>query len=74
MKFQKAERGDILEARKAVKEKCHWNTARPKGGKGCQVLEELQCKKRGKCSFFETTPEFEKRQREFNERLEAVMK
>lgn len=55
--------GDVLKTgkQKPIKEKCHWDTPRPKGGKGCKILDDLQCEKRGRCGFFETTAQFEKR-------------
>ena len=50
------------------KENCHWWS---KGGAtkdGCKLMTSRQCEKNGKCSFYETTIEFQKRQQAFRER------
>lgn len=54
-----------------IKTNCYWCTEEPRPG--CRALTELQCKKKEKCSFFETETDYNKRQKEF-EKLHSVSK
>lgn len=54
-----------MASRVAVKEECIWWKLRVKGQHGCKALTELQCKRKGKCSFFETETEYNERQEDF---------
>jgi hypothetical protein len=46
------------------KRDCHWWVTKPPNQKGCRALTELQCKKKGHCSFYETTCEYNHRMRQ----------
>lgn len=46
-----------------IKKDCNWYRQVPRPG--CVALTELQCKKKEKCSFYETKTDFCKRQKEF---------
>ena len=55
----------------AIKSKCYWFNRRGKIKQGCSLMTELLCEKCGKCSFYETTEEYEKRQADFKERYDV---
>lgn len=49
-------------------EKCHWYKTHGRTKEGCHILTARQCEKKGKCSFYETELEFQKRQVNFKEK------
>lgn len=55
-----------------IKKNCCWYDKEPRPR--CKVLTELQCKKKEKCSFFETKSNFNKRQKEFEKEHGAAKK
>jgi len=59
---------------KAIKFKCYWFQKYGIVRNGCKILTELQCDKRGKCTFCETEAEYEARQANFKKRLARMMR
>jgi hypothetical protein len=51
-----------------AKKDCHWWLTKTRCHlDGCAALTQLQCSKRGKCSFYETEEEYQKRMQEFED-------
>lgn len=55
-----------------IREDCYWYKHKMRGQRGCGVLNCLQCKVNGACSFYETEADYEARQDKFDEKQKAI--
>lgn len=51
-----------------IPEACHHYQRHGRTKDGCQIMTERLCEKKGKCSFHETTIEFQKRQEAYKQK------
>lgn len=57
-----------MRQRRIIPEACHHYQRHGRAKDGCQIMTERLCEKKGKCSFYETTIEFQKRQEAYKQK------